>query len=40
MEPLRSKYGIESGIKKAPWWEGKKINKDLITKPETDIGGE
>ncbi len=40
MEPLRDKYGIESGIKKHPWWEGKKINKDLITKPETDIGGE
>jgi ferredoxin len=37
MEPLRSKYGIESGIKKHPWWEGRKINKDLITKPEPEI---
>jgi len=26
--------GFESGVKKAPWWMGKKINKDLITKPE------
>lgn len=40
MEPLRERYGIESGIDKAPWWEGKKINKDLITKPEVDEGGE
>jgi len=39
-EPLRSKYDIESGVEKAPWWLGKKINKDLITKPETDLGGE
>lgn len=37
MEPLRSKYKIESGIKKAPWWNGKKINTDLITKPEPEI---
>ena len=37
MEPLRSKYGIESGIKKAPWWKGKKIDTDLITRPDPDI---
>jgi ferredoxin len=40
MEPLRSKYGIESGIKKAPWWKGKKIDKTLISRPdEVEEGG-
>ena len=34
MEPLRSRYGIESGIEKHPWWQGKKINKSLISRPD------
>jgi ferredoxin len=34
MEPLRTKHGIESGIDKHPWWEGRKINKSLIERPD------
>lgn len=30
--------GYKSGVEKAPWWGGKVINKDLITKPETEEG--
>ena len=37
MEPLRSKYKLESGIKKSPWWKGEKINLDLIKIPEPEI---
>ena len=39
MQPLVDKHGIESGVSKAPWWQGKKINKDLITKPEVEEEG-
>jgi ferredoxin len=35
-EPLRSEYKIESGVEKTAWWKGKRINKDLITKPDVE----
>ena len=30
--------GFKSGVEKAPWWEGKTVNKDLITRPEVEEG--
>ena len=28
--------GIKSGVEKAPWWEGQKIDKTIIQRPEVD----
>ena len=38
--PLEEEWGLESGVTKDEWWKGKEINKDLITKPEVDTGGD
>jgi len=38
--PLEDRWGLESGVTKEAWWKGKEINKDLITKPEVDAGGD
>ena len=37
-KPVEKKFDLKPGVDKDPWWEGERINKDLLTFPEPEEG--
>ncbi len=33
-KPVKDKFGLEPGVGKDPWWQGKRVNTDFLEKPE------